>query len=233
MIPSRNGWRETPYIRVPSGAEELAKNLVGHESSSGIKLWLVTGVTTERDGAPDVMRGEEAQIVGATGAGMGDGIYVMPGTHSKWIRVLGGKIEDYSTYMTGELFGVLKSHTILGTLMAEEPFSDSGFKLGVEASLSGAGDLLHRLFRVRTLPLFGRIGTEMAADYLSGMLIGDEIRAAAGDFGSSMVTIVGGSDLAHRYARALELAGLKSRMAPENIAAFGHFMIAREAGLLP
>lgn len=233
MITSRNGWRETPYIRVPSGAAELAKNLVGHQSASGIKLWFVTGLTTERDGAPDVMRGEETQIAGATGAGMGDGIYVTPGTHSKWIRVLGGKIVDYSTWMTGELFGVLRSHTILGTLMAEGPFNDSGFKLGVEASLAGAGDLLHRLFRVRTLPLFGRIGTEMAADYLSGMLIGDEIRATASNFGSTTVTIVGGNDLARRYARALELAGLKSRMAPENIAALGHFMIAREAGLLP
>lgn len=233
MITSRNGWRETPYIRVPSGAEELAKHLVRHQSSSGIELWFVTGLTTERDGAPDVMRGEETQIVGATAAGMGDGIYVMPGTHSKWISVLGGKIEDYSTYMTGELFGVLKAHTILGTLMVEGPFNDTGFKLGVEASLAGAGDLLHRLFRVRTLPLFGRIGTEMAADYLSGMLIGDEIRAAAGNFGSTTVTIVGGSDLAQRYARAFELAGLNSRMAPDNIAALGHFMIAREAGLLP
>lgn len=233
MITSRNGWRETPYIRVPSGAEELAKNLVVHKSSSGIKLWFVTGMTTERDGAPDVMRGEETQIVGATSAGMGDGIYVMPGTHSKWIRVLGGKIEDYSTYMTGEIYGALKSHTILGTLMTEGSFSDSGFKLGTEASLSGTGDLLHQLFRVRTLPLFGWIGKEMVADYLSGMLIGEEIRAAVGDFGTTLVTIVGGSDLAQRYARALELAGLESRMAPERAAARGHFMIARSAGLLP
>ncbi|SMX47841.1 2-dehydro-3-deoxygalactonokinase [Maliponia aquimaris] len=232
MITSRNGWRETPYIRVPSGAEELARNLVTHEASGGVRLWFVTGMTTERDGAPDVMRGEEAQIVGATGADMGDGVYVMPGTHSKWITVAGGRIEDYATYMTGEIFGALKSHTILGTLMTDGGFSSEGFHLGAEAGLSGGGELLHRLFNVRTLPLFGRIGPEMTADYLSGLLIGTEIGAAAGGLDGATITIVGRGDLAERYAMALALAGLKSRSAPENIVARGHFLIARAAGLV-
>jgi len=231
MITSRNGWRETPYIGVPSGAEELAQKLVAHQSSSGIKLWFVTGVTTEHDGAPDVMRGEETQIVGSISAGMGDGLYIMPGTHSKWVTVVKGRIKTFATYMTGELFGVLKLHSILGQLMTEGPFSEEGFNLGVGAALSGPSDVLHRLFNVRTLPLFGRLGPEMIADYLSGLLICTEIRAAA-RLVNTAPTIVGRGDLSDRYARALKLSGVKSRQAPEHVAARGHFEIARAAGLL-
>ncbi len=233
MIGSRNGWRETPYLSVPSGARELARNLVAHEASGGVGLWFVAGMTTERDGAPDVMRGEETQIVGAAGAGMGDGVCVAPGTHSKWIAVADGRIEDFATYMTGELFAALRTGTILGALMSDGPFSEAGFRMGAEAGLNGADDLPHRLFHVRTLPLFGRIGQDMAADYLSGMLIGAEVRAAAGrGVQGGEATIVGRGDLADRYALALELAGLKSRRAPEDAAARGHFLIAQAAGLL-
>lgn len=232
MITSRNGWYETPYIHVPSDARELAKNLVRYETSSGIKLWFITGLTTERSDIPDVMRGEETQIVGATSAGMGDGLYVTPGTHSKWITVSGSRIQHYATYMTGEIFHVLKSHTILNSLMAEGPFSEAGFKLGTEAGFSGAGNLLHRLFSVRTLPLFDRIDPEMVADYLSGLLIGVEIKAATDGLDDPTVVIVGRGDLSDRYTLALALAGLKSLQAPENIVAQGHLMIARIAGLL-
>lgn len=90
MITSRNGWLETPYVQVPAGADELAKSLVRHEASNGATAWFVTGMTTERDGVPDVMRGEEAQIVGAVEDGIGDALFVMPGTHSKWVSVSGG-----------------------------------------------------------------------------------------------------------------------------------------------
>lgn len=116
--------------------------------------------------------------------------------------------------------------------MAEGPFSPAGFDARVGPGLNGAGDLLHLLFSARTLPLFGRIGPDMAADYLSGLLIGAEIAVAVSGSRGAPVTLVGRGDLTDRYARALGIAGIESCQAPENIVARGHFGIARAAGLL-
>ncbi|MEL7345585.1 MAG: 2-dehydro-3-deoxygalactonokinase [Pseudomonadota bacterium] len=233
MITSRNGWVETPYATVPLGAGELARALVPYKTSCGIDLRFITGVTTDHASGPDVMRGEETQIIGASAFGMSDGTFVMPGTHSKWIRVAGNQIEDYATYMTGEIFAVLKGHTILGTLIEEGPFSPEGFTQGVEAGLADGSALLHDLFHVRTLPLLGRMKAVDVEDYLSGLLIGTEIRAAQerGD-ATDMITVIGRSDLTDRYEDALAVAGIDSRRAPDDIVAMGHFLIARSAGLV-
>ena len=232
MITSRNGWVETPYVSVPTSAEDLAVALVPFETAQRQTINFVTGVTTENDGAPDVMRGEETQIIGASTLGFGDGIYVLPGTHSKWITVQHDQILDYATFMTGEIFGALKAHTILGTLMSEGPFSESGFRKGVVAGLTAGADLLHKLFHVRTLPLFGKIAENETRDYLSGLLIGAELRGSGVlDEGGGAVTIIGRDDLADRYEIALEFAGTSSRRAPEDIVARGHFLIAKSAGL--
>lgn len=118
MITSRNGWLETPYVEVPAGAVELAENVQFHETSSGVQITFVGGLTTRTNGVPDVMRGEETQIVGAVADGVRDGIIVMPGTHSKWLSLADGTIENFATFMTGEVYGALRNHTILGTLMS-------------------------------------------------------------------------------------------------------------------
>jgi len=159
------------------------------------------------------MRGEETQVVGASVAGMDNGVFVMPGTHSKWVSVVGGRIENYKTFMTGEVFGALRSHTILGTLMVAGPFNKQGFRKGVQTGLKSGTNLLHELFYVRTMPLFGKIATEMVADYLSGMLIGAEIAAemSGKDFDGS-VAIIGRGDLADRYEIALDEAGIENLM---------------------
>ncbi|GAB5511310.1 MAG: 2-dehydro-3-deoxygalactonokinase [Hyphomicrobiales bacterium] len=233
MITSRNGWVETPYVTTPTGPENLAQSLVAHQSESGSLIHFVTGATTEHSGGPDVMRGEETQIIGSTGLGMSDGIFVMPGTHSKWVRVTDGKIQDFATYMTGEVFASLKDHTILGTLMEPGDFDVEAFEKGVAGAQEPGANLLHDLFHVRTLPLMGQLKGAEAADYLSGLLIGTEIAAAIRDVApKSDVTIVGRSDLADRYEIALGAAGLKCCRAPDDIVATGHFLIARTAGLL-
>ena len=144
-----------------------------------------------------------------------------------------GRIEDYTTFMTGELYALLRSGAILGKLMEEGPFNAKGFGLGVEAGLTEGGNLLHDLFQVRTLPLFGKITGDMVADYLSGLLIGTEIGAARTTHHvASALTILGGDIIAERYEMALEIAGCESKRAPENIVARGHFSIAKSAGLL-
>lgn len=233
MITSRNGWLETPYLPVPSGAEHLADALVPLLTAAGSVLHFVTGVTTSHEGAPDVMRGEETQIVGAVEAGFNEGICVMPGTHSKWVTVRGGCIEDFATFMSGEVFEALRAHTILGTLMSEGAFSEEGFREGVAAGLDAGPKLLHTLFHVRTMPLFGKITEDKVADYLSGMLIGAEIHGATSNqVIADPITIIGRDDLADRYAIALQVLGQQSRRAPDDIVARGHFAIATSAGLL-
>lgn len=233
MITSRNGWVETPYAHVPLDVGDLAQALVHHRTSCGIDLRFITGVTTDHTSGPDVMRGEETQIIGASALGMSDGTFVMPGTHSKWVRVSKGQIEDCVTYMTGEIFAALKDHTILGALMEEGSHSPEGYAHGVAAGLDGGSSLLHDLFHVRALPLMGRMEGAKVADYLSGLLIGSEIKAARlrGD-AVGTVTIVGRSDLADRYETALTTAGLQNRRAPNDVVAMGHFLIARAAGLI-
>ena len=233
MITSRNGWVETPYVQMPMNADSLARSLVSHQTASGVRIHFVTGATTEHAGGPDVMRGEETQIIGALTLGLSDGVFVMPGTHSKWVYLSNGQIEDFSTYMTGEVFAALKDNTILGTLMDRDTFTAEGFEKGVAVGLDERANLLHDLFHVRTLPLMGKIPTTATADYMSGMLIGTEIAAATRASNiNGIVTIVGRSDLSDRYEVALRAAGLESRRAPDDIVAKGHFLIADKAGLL-
>jgi 2-dehydro-3-deoxygalactonokinase len=233
MITSRNGWVETPYVGMPTNPDILAQALVKHRTKSGALIHFITGATTEHAGGPDVMRGEETQIIGSAAVGFSDGLFVMPGTHSKWVRVSEGQIDDFSTYITGELFASLKGHTILGTLMERGPFDQHVFRRGVEVALQPDANLLHDLFHVRTLPLMGKIKGSQASDYLSGLLIGTEIAGAVGDMASQAeVIIVGRDDLADRYAVAIEACGLTSRRAPNDIAARGHHLIAQTAGLL-
>lgn len=232
MITSRNGWVETPYVTMPTGPEHLAQSLVRHQSQSGALIHFVTGATTEHISGPDVMRGEETQIIGSAALGLSDGIFVMPGTHSKWVHVALGKIQDFATYMTGEVFASLKDHTILGTLMEMSDFDLSACQKGVSAAQDRRANLLHDLFHVRTLPLMGKLKETETVDFLSGLLIGTEIVAALKKNEAKRVTIVGRNDLTDRYEIALQAVGISCQRAPDDIAAKGHFLIAQAAGLL-
>ena len=232
MITSRNGWVETPYVSVPSGVQQLADALVTHKTSDGTTITFATGMTADHNGVPDVMRGEETQIIGASVLGMSNGIFVMPGTHSKWITLHCDQIVDYSTYMTGEVFAALSKHTILATLMEYAPFKEDAFRKGCAVGLAEGSNFLHDLFGVRSLPLFGKITGTMVKDYLSGLLIGAEVKGADVAQIKGPVTIIGRDDLADRYEIALSIAGLKTNRAPDDIVARGHFMIAQVAGLI-
>src|SRR6185369_2749660 len=117
MIGSRQGWKEAAYARCPAGADVIVKALTRIEWNE-LTIALVPGLSTENDGMPDVMRGEETQIFGALALSRAsDGLFLLPGTHSKWVEARGGSIRSFRTFMTGELFGALKDHTILGRLM--------------------------------------------------------------------------------------------------------------------
>jgi 2-dehydro-3-deoxygalactonokinase len=236
MITSRQGWVEVPYAACPAGEAELARGLIARPAPSGT-IRFVPGVAFEGEGGvPDVIRGEETQIVGQLEAGEAGGRFVMPGTHSKWVVVEGGRITAFATFMTGELYGLLKGHSILGRLMAGESEDADAFARGLAQAERGAGGLLRRLFSARTLPLFGRLPESGVAAYLSGLLIGSEIGEARAWMGGlecpETLTVVGTSELAGRYRRALAARGIEATVGADDAAAQGLFRIARAAGLI-
>jgi 2-dehydro-3-deoxygalactonokinase len=234
MIGSRQGWLEAPYVTAPAGIADLAAALVPLPFY-GADLRIVAGTEAATASMRDVMRGEEVQVFGALQKlGAEEGRFLLPGTHSKWVHVEGGRITAFSTYMTGELYAAARDHTILGRLMREGGEDPAIFARGVRegARPGGPGSLLHRLFGVRTAGLFGDIDPAGLSDYLSGLLIGAEI-ADAGPRESRPVVIIASDTLAARYQVAATELGLASEIVSPDCAAHGYLAIARLAGLLP
>ena len=232
MIGSRQGWKEAPYARCPAGAEDIVKALARIEWA-GLALALVPGLSTENAGMPDVMRGEETQIFGALAlSGQSDGLFLLPGTHSKWAQAADGRIVSFRTFMTGEVFGALKDHTILSRLMADGADPEA-FARGVRegATLQSAGAMLNRVFATRTYGLMDRLPAAALADYLSGLLIGAEVAEATWQTANA-ITIIASPGLAQRYGDALRLLGHDSVLAPQDCVAAGHWRIAQAAGLV-
>nr|WP_279343606.1 2-dehydro-3-deoxygalactonokinase [Variovorax terrae] len=214
MAGSQQGWREAPYCPCPAGQPDVAARLTWIEPG---RIALVPGLSCEHGGVPDVMRGEETQVFGALQLlGLNDGLLVLPGTHSKWVRVRAGRIENFATFMTGEFYALLRQHSILArTLPADdaEP-DDDAFAQGVARALQGPG-LLHSAFSTRTLSLFNRMAGPALASYLSGLVIGEELRAQPLDAGSEVI-VIGAPALTRRYALALPQRGLRARcLGPE------------------
>ncbi|HEX2528990.1 MAG TPA: 2-dehydro-3-deoxygalactonokinase [Geminicoccus sp.] len=240
MVGARTGWREAPYVHCPGSAEDIAANLLTIQAADGTSLRIVPGMSTRNAaGVPDVMRGEETQILGCLADGKDSGLFVLPGTHSKWVQEADGRINGFASYMTGELFAVLREHTIFRHTMAgtAEPdiFDADAFAAGVRRAADGTGGgLLRRLFGARALALFGELSREAGTSWLSGLLIGTELVEAKDEFGPppTDLTLVGGATLADRYARAAAQLGIPTRPSDPDAAFKGQFHLARLAGLL-
>ncbi len=178
MIGSRQGWVEAPYVDCPASLTALADRVVQAPQDA---LTIVPGIATrDAAGIPDVMRGEETQLLGAVGPDERGVLAVLPGTHSKWARVEHGRVVDFTTFMTGELYAVLIDHSMLGRLAGHEPgrFSRDAFSRGAARGLD-EGELSHDIFGARTLALTDVLASDDVADWLSGLLIGREIRGRA------------------------------------------------------
>jgi 2-dehydro-3-deoxygalactonokinase len=206
MIGSRQGWKEAPYLPCPAGAPQVAAALVEIEFDWA-QVKLVPGLSaTDEAGVAEVMRGEETQVFGVLEAMGGSGLACLPGTHSKWVRVEDSRITGFTTHMTGEAFGALRGHTILGRMMREGPSNGAPFDAGVRRS-GDPGGLLHHIFGARALVLAGRLAETDAAAYLSGILVGHEVRAALAAQQGTVVHVIGAPDLTALYARAISANG--------------------------
>jgi 2-dehydro-3-deoxygalactonokinase len=230
MIGSRQGWKEVPYLACPVDLDALAAGC-GEIAWARGRAFIVPGVSCrDPDGVPDVMRGEETQIFGALDELGESAVVCLPGTHSKYVRMRERRIVDFTTHMTGEVFGVLWRHSILGRLGGTETIDDDrAFDAGVDCSADGQG-LLHHLFGVRSRGLFEEVPASGLASYLSGLLIGHEIRAATP---AVPVAVIGSADLTRLYCRAFARCGLSARPIRGEPAARGLWTIARSLAAAP
>jgi 2-dehydro-3-deoxygalactonokinase len=231
MIGSRQGWVETPYVDLPADAAQLAARLAPVPVDSR-DVRIVPGlVGAALAGGHDVMRGEETQIVGALDAlTRGTGVLCMPGTHSKWAGVESGRITRFATFMTGEVYGVLRQHSILGRLMEGDAHDEAAFAAGLERGRCDGG-VLHQLFAVRTDGLFGAMPAAALPSFLSGLLIGHEVRAARDAFAAADIVLIGAPALTARYGAALAAERIgNAAVAGYAAAAKGLWRIAQNAG---
>ena len=208
MAGSRQGWAEAPYVACPAGPDDVRRRL--HWLEPG-RIALVPGLSDDQEEVPDVMRGEEVQIFGAMRlAGLADGLFVLPGTHSKWATVQDGRVTGFRTFMTGEFYALLSQHSILArTLEADAALDEAAFLRGVARAGGGQG-LLHNAFGARALGLFGRLSPTQSASYLSGLLIGEELRGQDLPAGREIIAI-GAPALTARYALALKQRNVRVR----------------------
>jgi 2-dehydro-3-deoxygalactonokinase len=195
MVGSRNGWAEAAYAACPASAADLAAASLAVSP----RVSIVPGVAIRGATGPDVMRGEETL---ALGTGVTDGLLCLPGTHSKWVAMDRGRIASFSTFMTGESFGLYRGQSLLARL-ASEPEDLAGFDAGLAEAADPAG-LLNRLFQARSRVLLDEMTGASVGPYLSGLLIGTEVEGALRRYGTpDSVTLVAEGLLAAHYVAAL------------------------------
>ena len=241
MVGSRTGWREVPYVECPADAQAIAAGIVPFESECG-RIHLVPGLL-QGGPAPDVMRGEETQIVGAITrdpALATSALVVLPGTHCKWARVEDGCVTGFTTYLTGELFAMLRDHSIVGRPARDatggtEASRAAAFRRGLDVALaSGDAGIAGKLFTTRSLFLCGELAAADSLDYLSGLLVGEELRSVLATLGGPCppCVLVGDAALCSRYREACAVFGIAGVRSLDETGPRGLWQIARAAGLI-
>lgn len=208
MAGSRQGWVEAPYAACPAALDELVGQLCWVEPG---RIAIVPGLVCRQGGVPDVMRGEETQAFGALKLlGRQDALIVMPGTHSKWARMRSGRMESFATFMTGEFYALLRQHSILARTLEHDDHAldEDALRRGVDHAMA-CGHLLHAAFSTRTLALFEQLTPRAGNSYLSGLLIGEELRARPRQAGGDALVLVGAPRLLQRYGAALRHLGVE------------------------
>lgn len=246
MVGSREGWVEAPYAACPAGPEDIVRAMIPVDLGAGRTGHIVPGLVQDDPAlGMDVMRGEETQ---ALGSGVADGLLCLPGTHSKWIAMRGGRVHRFASYFTGEMYALLRHQSMLGR-PAAEPADPQGFARGLAVAAADAGGaepvlfshgiappgaragLLHLLFSARAATVTGRLPPNQLGPYLSGLLTGEEVAGALRVFPDpGEVVIIQAPERATLYAQALAARGIASRVLDPETALFaGLARIARAA----
>jgi 2-dehydro-3-deoxygalactonokinase len=213
MAGAKQGWAEAPYLRAPTSLDTLHEGAIRVETSGDVRI--LPGVAQARPEQPDVMRGEETQLLGVTEADF-NGLVCIPGTHSKWVQIEAGGIAAFTTYMTGELFSVIAQHSILmHAVDAAGPLAQdsASFREGLAAARDAPSGLTASLFRLRAAQLLGFEQRADGAARLSGLLIGSEIADAVRRFGGArQLHLMAAGSLGALYHAALAAYGFDVTM---------------------
>ena len=216
MVGSTIGWREVPYLKCPARPSAIAAAALRFEAGDrGIAI--LPGLTCRgKTGAPDVMRGEETQILGAlrlhANLAKGRHLFCLPGTHAKWVSVNDGAVTQFQTALSGELFELLRRHSVLARDSGEVDVQNPAFLLGLDfARQNRKADLLYLLFSARSRVVTGEMAKSDAASYLSGLILGKDIATAMALFEfDGSVQLICTPALAALYGKALGAYDVKS-----------------------
>lgn len=221
MVGSNIGWHVAPYIECPASAEQIVSGRIEF-NARGIAFSIISGLQTINPlGAPDLLRGEELQLLGWMSAAADiktPQLIVLPGTHNKWALVQDGKIEIFVTALTGELYSLLQNHSVLIANAESADFSADIFMQGVVvATTLESGQLLQALFATRSRQVLGELSERYAAAYLSGLLIGSDVVGSLALMEKQMgaissVLLIGDPALSRCYQLALEFVGIDTEL---------------------
>lgn len=207
MVGSTIGWKEVPYLACPARPETIAGGALRFEQD-GRAIAIVPGLRCATgSGSPDVMRGEEVQILGALrldpALARGRHVFCMPGTHAKWVTVEDSAVLDFNTALSGELFELLRRHSVLARDSGEVDVKSAAFALGLKTVREAGRDLLHLLFSTRARVVTGEMAKADAASYLSGLIVGADVAGGITRAGKSDVHLICTPALAALYGAAL------------------------------
>lgn len=209
MVGARQGWLEAKYRSVPCTPTDPAGLTLVPTHDPRLDVRIAPGLS--QDKPADVMRGEETQLAGALALHPNfDGVFCLPGTHSKWVQVSAGEVVSFQTYMTGELFALLSTQSVLRHSLTAEGWDDAAFDEGLSEALSRPDRIAARLFSLRAEGLLHGLTAPQARSRLSGLLIGIELAGAKPYWLGQEVKLIGAEALAASYARALGAQGLKT-----------------------
>ncbi|EKC6209207.1 2-oxo-3-deoxygalactonate kinase [Cronobacter sakazakii] len=204
MVGSNAGWKIAPYLPCPARFADIGSQL----TTVAERVFIIPGLCVSRDDNRNVMRGEETQLLGARELAPAP-LYIMPGTHCKWVQADAQQVDDFRTVMTGELHHLLLTHSLIGAGLPEQQQSADVFNAGLEQGAETDAPLT-RLFEVRAAHVLGSLAREHVAEFLSGLLIGNEVASQLRHWQPdrhSPLTLVASPSLASRYQRALSLLG--------------------------
>lgn len=232
MIGSNVGWTEVPYAEAPAGCADLAAAAVS-TTIGNVPVHIVPGITCRRsfDGEPDILRGEEIELMGLAALRAVDGWVALPGTHTKWARLEQGRVIDFFTSMSGEIFDRLTAKGLLASIVAGEAVDGAIFLKGVAAGRARRLSLGTLLFGARAQVVRGALAKVDAASYIRGLLIGSEIADAMAVYptvGEAVIPLIGNRALCQLYASALAAAGMTGELIDSRAACLRGFRALHE-----
>jgi len=215
MAGARQGWIEAPYLDTPADLTRLgAAAVTPPDADTRFATRILPGICQRRPSHEDVMRGEETQLLGLLALQPGfEGTAILPGTHSKWVQIQGGRVVRFASAMTGEIYEVLSEHSVLrhslgGARMG--PDTESGISEGLDAGLANPELVTSLAFRTRSAALLSGKGADWCSGYLSGLLVGTEIGGHRSWLEGGVVPLIGSPRFGRLYGAALARLGVRS-----------------------